>query len=161
MRNALMALARWHVARHAEAHPSNLVHHGAAALLQPTDASSCRPVWSALYALPPRPTDAATASRQCAGLLFYLQVMVGILLPVFVVVRSTPQRALPPPPPPLAARTSSWEQRRHRAARAYAAANLAVWCAFSLPPGGLLPRGILLWLVVALSWTVTLAVHGL
>ena len=87
--------------------------------------------------------------------------MVGVLLPVYMSVRALQLSTLPQPPPLLSAGASSWEQLQHSAQHAYAAANLAVWRTFSLPQSGLLPRGLVLWLVVALSWTLTLALHGL
>lgn len=104
-------------------------------------------------------TDAATAARQCAGLLFYLQVMVGVLLPVYVVVRSMRQPNLPALPPPAA--LSGWERLRHSAAQAYATTNLAVWRAFRLLQDGPLPPGVVIWMLVSFTWTLTLAVHGL
>ncbi|KAI7843938.1 hypothetical protein COHA_002476 [Chlorella ohadii] len=115
--------------------------------------------FSALVPLPQGEADAATAARQCAGLLFYLQVMVGVLLPVYVVVRSMRQPNLPALPPPAA--LSGWERLRHSAAQAYATTNLAVWRAFRLLQDGPLPPGVLIWMLVAFTWTLTLAVHGL
>jgi hypothetical protein len=117
--------------------------------------------FSAMVPLPKGEADVATAARQCVGLLFYLQLIVSIMLPVYILVRSMPQSSLPRPPPPLPAAAGSWAQLQHSVQRAYAAANLSVWRTFRVPQSGALPSSLVFWLVVALSWTLALALHGL
>lgn len=107
----------------------------------------------------PPPLCAGTIARQCTAAIFFLQVTVGVLLPLYILCCSMRELTLPPSLP--VPTTSSWGQLQRGAAWAYAASNRAVWHAFCAARTSLLPPTLVLWLAVALSWTATLLLHGL
>lgn len=90
-------------------------------------------------------------------MLFYLQTLLGVLAPLLFLGWSDWQEpeVLPPPAPA----GPSWAALRRRAAHAASAANWGVWRCATLPRS--LPPLLAAWLLLSLTWTVTLVAFQL
>lgn len=111
----------------------------------------------------PRADPAALGHMHCSAVLLTLQLLVGIALPLFFLARTEWRE--PPAIPPLevdsaqAASSSWWQRARRRIAWAAAWANWLVWRFSALPSRtATLP---LCWLLVSLTWSLSLLVYGI
>ena len=109
-----------------------------------------------LSAAVPVPPNEPDSTLRCSAILFFLQLTVGVAVPLLFLTATEWREApsvLPPPPPSLPAAKRVQQQ----VARVAAAANWAVWRCTVLVVN--LPGLVGWWLVINLAWSLTLWVR--